>query len=133
VFVVSNRYYVDKVFQDYFGELDEESIRDNFVIIYELLDETMDFGHPQSLDSKILREYFFCYRSGAQSFAGSSPKKVTDTNQHQGPLLLLLMPFLGVVTVLSIEKMKFSSTWLKSSIFSSLVLVAYLTLRSLGQ
>lgn len=45
------------VFQDYFGELDEESIRDNFVIIYELLDETMDFGHPQSLDSKILREF----------------------------------------------------------------------------
>ena len=45
------------VFRDYFGELEEESIRDNFVIIYELLDETMDHGYPQALDSKILREY----------------------------------------------------------------------------
>lgn len=45
------------MFKDYFGELDEESIRDNFVIIYELLDETNDFGYPQSMDSKILREY----------------------------------------------------------------------------
>ena len=33
--------------QDYFRELEEESIRDNFVIIYELLDEMMDFGYPQ--------------------------------------------------------------------------------------
>lgn len=45
-----------QVFKDYFGELDEESIRDNFVVIYELMDETMDFGYPQSLDSKVLRE-----------------------------------------------------------------------------
>lgn len=27
--------------------LQEESIRDNFVLIYELLDEVMDFGYPQ--------------------------------------------------------------------------------------
>ena len=42
---------------DGFGELDEESIRDNFVIIYELMDETMDFGYPQISEAKILREY----------------------------------------------------------------------------
>jgi hypothetical protein len=34
-----------KVFNEYFKELEEESIRDNFVIIYELLDEMMDFGY----------------------------------------------------------------------------------------
>lgn len=45
------------VFKDYFGTLEEESIRDNFVIIYELLDETMDHGMPQSLDSTILRTF----------------------------------------------------------------------------
>ncbi|GFH51675.1 adaptor-related protein complex 1 mu 1 subunit [Chaetoceros tenuissimus] len=45
------------VFKDYFGTLEEESIRDNFVIIYELLDETMDHGMPQSLDSNILRTF----------------------------------------------------------------------------
>lgn len=36
-----------QVFTEYFKELEEESIRDNFVIIYELLDELMDFGYPQ--------------------------------------------------------------------------------------
>ena len=42
---------------DYFKELEEESIRDNFVIIYELLDEMMDFGYPQTTEPKILKEY----------------------------------------------------------------------------
>merc|ERR1712196_207228 len=40
-----------------FKELEEESIRDNFFITYELLDEMMDFGYPQISEAKILREY----------------------------------------------------------------------------
>ena len=47
-----------EVFTEYFKVLEEESIRDNFVIIYELLDEMMDFGYPQTTESKILQEYF---------------------------------------------------------------------------
>ena len=43
--------------QEYFKELEEESIRDNFVICYELLDELVDFGYPQTTDAKILQEY----------------------------------------------------------------------------
>ncbi|KYB28548.1 AP-1 complex subunit mu-1 isoform X1 [Tribolium castaneum] len=43
----------------YFNKLEEESIRDNFVILYELLDEIMDFGYPQTTDSKILQTYIF--------------------------------------------------------------------------
>lgn len=50
-------YRLADVFKDYFGTLEEESIRDNFVVIYELLDETMDHGLPQSLDSTILRSF----------------------------------------------------------------------------
>ncbi|PKC13024.1 clathrin adaptor, mu subunit [Rhizophagus irregularis] len=46
-----------EVFKEYFKELEEESIRDNFVIIYELLDEMMDFGYPQTTETKILQEY----------------------------------------------------------------------------
>lgn len=46
-----------QVLVEYFKELEEESIRDNFVIIYELLDEMMDFGYPQTTESKILQEY----------------------------------------------------------------------------
>ncbi|KAJ1557351.1 AP-1 complex subunit mu-1, partial [Nowakowskiella sp. JEL0078] len=46
-----------EVFTEYFKELEEESIRDNFVLIYELLDEMMDFGYPQTTETKILQEY----------------------------------------------------------------------------
>jgi len=46
-----------QVMIEYFKELEEESIRDNFVIIYELMDELLDFGYPQTTDSKILQEY----------------------------------------------------------------------------
>ena len=42
---------------DYFNQLEEESIRDNFVLIYELLDEVMDHGYPQTTDTKILKEF----------------------------------------------------------------------------
>lgn len=49
-------YRLTCVFKDYFGELEEESIRDNFVVVYELLDEVMDFGYPQTCESRVLRE-----------------------------------------------------------------------------
>ena len=48
--------FVVQIFLEYFKEIEEESIRDNFVLIYELLDEVMDFGFPQTTDSKILQE-----------------------------------------------------------------------------
>eukprot|EP00341_Mesodinium_pulex_P009921 CAMPEP_0116900326 /NCGR_PEP_ID=MMETSP0467-20121206/8636_1 /TAXON_ID=283647 /ORGANISM="Mesodinium pulex, Strain SPMC105" /LENGTH=195 /DNA_ID=CAMNT_0004573517 /DNA_START=1 /DNA_END=586 /DNA_ORIENTATION=- len=49
-------YRLTNVFKDYFGEIEEESIRDNFVVVYELLDETMDFGYPQTCESRILHD-----------------------------------------------------------------------------
>jgi len=50
-------YRLVEVLKDYFKELEEESIRDNFVITYELMDEMMDFGYPQISEAKVLREY----------------------------------------------------------------------------
>jgi hypothetical protein len=52
--------------KEYFGELEEESIRDNFVVTYELLDEVMDFGYPQISETKILKE---CVTSCAAAVA----------------------------------------------------------------
>ena len=46
-----------EVFKYYFKVVVEESIRDNFVTVYELLDEVMDFGYPQFTEGAILREY----------------------------------------------------------------------------
>lgn len=45
-----------QVLKEYFNEVVEESIRDNFVITYELLDEVMDFGYPQVVDARLLKE-----------------------------------------------------------------------------
>jgi AP-1 complex subunit mu len=50
-------YQIVEVFTEYFQDLQEESLRDNFVIVYELLDEMMDFGYPQSTDPKVLKQY----------------------------------------------------------------------------
>ena len=46
-----------EIMKEYFGTLEEESIRDNFVLIYELLDEVMDHGYPQVAEAKVLKEY----------------------------------------------------------------------------
>jgi len=35
-----------EVLDEYLSNLEEDSVRDNFVIIYELLDEMMDNGYP---------------------------------------------------------------------------------------
>lgn len=50
-------YKMKDVFTDYFKELEDESLRDNFVITYELLDEMMDHGYPQITEVKLLKEY----------------------------------------------------------------------------
>jgi len=50
-------YKLLEVFKSYFKRLEEESIRDNFVIIYELLDEMMDYGYAQSTESTVLKEF----------------------------------------------------------------------------
>jgi len=48
------------VLKEYFTEVVEESIRDNFVVTYELLDEMMDFGYPQVVEASLLKEYGPC-------------------------------------------------------------------------
>jgi AP-1 complex subunit mu len=45
-----------KVLTHYFKTLEAESIRDNFIMIYELFDEMMDNGYPQVSDVKILKQ-----------------------------------------------------------------------------
>ena len=38
---------VAKVFKDYYGTLSEEAIRKNFILLYELRDEIIDYEYPQ--------------------------------------------------------------------------------------
>ncbi|CAH1240240.1 AP-2 complex subunit mu isoform X1 [Branchiostoma floridae] len=46
-----------EVMQSYFGKISEDNIKNNFVLIYELLDEILDFGYPQNADTSILKTF----------------------------------------------------------------------------
>jgi AP-4 complex subunit mu-1 len=45
------------IIKDYCGHLSEESIRKNFVLIYELLDEAVDYGVPQATNTEALKPF----------------------------------------------------------------------------
>ncbi len=49
-------YKLKDILIDYFNVLEEETVKDNFVLIYELLDEIMDHGYPQTTEGKILKD-----------------------------------------------------------------------------
>ena len=40
---------------EYFDSLDEESIKDNFSTIYQLLEEMMDYGYPLTTEPNALK------------------------------------------------------------------------------
>lgn len=44
------------VFEDYFGELNEHAIKDNFITVYELLDEMLDNGFPLTIEPNTLKD-----------------------------------------------------------------------------
>jgi AP-1 complex subunit mu len=45
-----------KIWIEYFKNLEAESVKDNMIMIYELLDEIMDNGYPQSTEIKSLKK-----------------------------------------------------------------------------
>ncbi len=70
-----------QVFSEYFKELEEESIRDNFVIIYELLDELMDLDTRKPLTARSFRSesmFHFLLRSVFNSSVHSPSNQTTD-------------------------------------------------------
>ena len=46
-----------KVVKDFCGVLNEEALRKNFVLVYEIIDEMLDFGYPQSTSTEQVRPY----------------------------------------------------------------------------
>jgi AP-4 complex subunit mu-1 len=50
---------ITKLFKDYCGILTEESVRSNFTLIYELLDEIFDWGYPQTCSTESLKAFIF--------------------------------------------------------------------------
>lgn len=58
VLVLRLLYKMVELFRAYFGgNFDENQVRKNFVLIYELLDEIIDYGYPQILEADVLKKY----------------------------------------------------------------------------
>ena len=64
---------------DYVGHVSEESVRRNFVLIYELIDEVLDYGFPQNSSTERLKEFI------AMEPAISRPKLRTSMGAASGP------------------------------------------------
>ncbi|CAF3593556.1 unnamed protein product [Adineta steineri] len=56
LFVLEFLHRIMDVFEDYFSECTETSLKDNYVIVYELLDEMLDSGLPLATETNILKE-----------------------------------------------------------------------------
>ena len=65
-----------EVMQSYFGKVSEENIKNNFVLIYELLDEILDFGYPQNSDVGILKTYIT--QQGVKSQSKEETAQITN-------------------------------------------------------
>ena len=69
-----------KVFKDYCGILTEESIRKNFILVYELLDEMLDYGYPQITSTEMLKN---CVHNEAVLVANPNPTTSSILNLSQ--------------------------------------------------
>ena len=58
-FIIELLTQLTKVCKDYIGVLNEESLRKNFTLVYELVDEILDFGWPQGASTADLQAYIF--------------------------------------------------------------------------
>ena len=65
-----------RICKNYFGEFSEAKIRENFVLIYELLDEVMDYGYPQITDAELLKKFIF---QGKMKNDAETQLKLTST------------------------------------------------------
>ena len=46
-----------ELLRSYFGKVTEHALKQNFVVVYELLDEIIDFGFPQITSASVLQKF----------------------------------------------------------------------------
>ncbi|KAI5824225.1 clathrin adaptor, mu subunit [Schizophyllum commune Tattone D] len=63
--------------RSYFGKIDEEAIKNNFVLIYELIDEICDFGFPQNSEIDTLKSYITTESVMSSGIAAEESSKIT--------------------------------------------------------
>ncbi|KAJ2769152.1 clathrin associated protein complex medium subunit [Coemansia nantahalensis] len=61
----------------YFGRFDEEAVKSNFALVYELLDEVLDFGYPQNIEVDTLKLYVTTESIKSRSAVAEPPQSIT--------------------------------------------------------
>ena len=109
------------------SQLEEESLRDNFVIAYELLDEVMDFGYPQFTEAKILAEFI---KTDAHRLAVQARPPMAVTNavswRQEGLFYKKNEVFLDVVESVNLL-VNSNGTVVRSEVVGALKMRAYLS------
>lgn len=70
-------YAIIDVFKAYFTTVDEASIHSNFVLIYEILDEILDYGYPQNCSKEVLSTLIQLGKSKSVDKAQERLSKIT--------------------------------------------------------
>ncbi|XP_072015292.1 AP-3 complex subunit mu-2-like [Amphiura filiformis] len=80
LFVIEFLHRIMDTFMDYFSECTETAIKENYVVVYELLEEMLDNGFPLATESNVLKELIKppnILRTVVNTVTGSS--NVSDT------------------------------------------------------
>jgi AP-4 complex subunit mu-1 len=100
---------ITKVFKDYCGILSEESIRTNFVLVYELLDEMLDGGYVQGTSTETVKAYVFNEPIILKTAKTNSGFKLSDMNSKTTPSTSVDKP---ITSKESKGKKKMKSLWI---------------------
>jgi len=68
----------------YFGKITEDNVKNNFVLIYELLDELIDYGYPQNSEVGVIKT--FITQTGVKASINNSKEITQITHQVTGQI-----------------------------------------------
>ena len=125
-------YKLKDILIDYFNVLEEETVKDNFVLIYELLDEIMDHGYPQITEGKILKDLIMISSHKKNNKASKENLALTSTMTNavswrkEGIKYNINEAWLDVVEKVD-ELISSNGTVLSSQINGSVIMKSYLS------
>ncbi|KAI0373069.1 clathrin adaptor mu subunit [Pilatotrama ljubarskyi] len=118
--------------KSYFGKVDEEAIKNNFVLIYELIDEIIDFGYPQNSEADTLKTYITTESVVSSSIAAEDSSKITtqatgSTSWRRGDVKYKKNEaFVDVVETVNLS-MSAKGTILRADVDGHILMRAYLS------
>ncbi|VDC06544.1 unnamed protein product [Peniophora sp. CBMAI 1063] len=125
-------YRLNAICKAYFGKVDEESVKNNFVVIYELIDEIVDFGYPQNSEIDTLKSYITTESIVSSVIATEESSRITSqatgaTSWRRGDVKYKKNEaFVDVVETVNLS-MSAKGTVLRADVDGHIQMRAYLT------